>query len=258
MTIGWFNAKTKQKAALVAVLMATVSLSACADMQNRMSRIGQEPQFTEIKNPATDPGYRAVSMPMPEQTVVTKEPNSLWSANRQTFFKDQRAGKVGDILTVLIEIEDEADMQNRSTRSRAANEDTGLPNFLGLESQLSKVLPESVDPANLVTLQSGSNSTGNAAIQREEEISLKVAATVSQVLPNGNLVIFGRQEVRVNYEVRELQIAGIIRPEDIMNTNTISYEKIAEARISYGGRGHMSDVQKPRYGQEFYDIVFPF
>ena len=110
----------------------------------------------------------------------------------------------------------------------------------------------------MVGLSSGMGSKGTGKIKRDEEIKLNVAATVTQVLPNGNLVIIGRQEMRVNYELRELQIAGIIRPEDIQTGNTISIEKIAEARISYGGRGHITDVQQERYGKQLLDIILPF
>jgi flagellar L-ring protein precursor FlgH len=149
-------------------------------------------------------------MPMPAPVTAHREPNSLWRPGSRAFFKDLRATQVGDLVTVMIDIETD------------------------------------------------SNSVGDASIDREEKISLKLAAVVTQVLPNGNLVIHGRQETRVNYEIRELQVAGVIRPEDITNQNTIPYEKIAEARLAYGGRGHMTDVQQPRYGQQLIDILFPF
>ena len=134
----------------------------------------------------------------------------------------------------------------------------GLDSFLGYETQLDAVLPEAVSPGSLVDLDSNSSSQGTGSVNRDETINLRIAALVTQVLPNGNLVIAGRQEVRVNYEVRQLQVAGMIRPEDITSTNTVSYDQIAEARVSYGGRGHISDVQQPRYGQQLYDIIFPF
>ena len=182
----------------------------------------------------------------------------MWRAGSRAFFKDQRAAHVGDILTVLIAIDDTAEITNTTTRSRTNTEDASVNALFGYESSLNAVLPEAINPGSLIDLDSQTSNKGVGTIERGETIELKIAAIISQKLPNGNLVLHGRQEVRVNYEVRELQIAGIIRPEDITSSNTISYEKIAEARIAYGGRGHISDVQQPRYGTQVIDILFPF
>jgi len=241
----------------IVVVPITVALCGCNAL-TRLANVGSEPPMTSIQNPATAPNYRPVSMPMPMGRTEHRQPSSLWRAGSRAFFKDQRAGDVGDILTVLILIDDKAELSNKSTRSRANTEDASLNAFLGYESSLSRVLPETINPGNLLEIDSTMSNTGTGSINRDETIQLKVAAVISQVLPNGNLVLHGRQEVRVNFEVRELQIAGIIRPEDITSENTISYEKVAEARISYGGRGHITDVQQPRYGQQVLDIIFPF
>ena len=245
-------------ALVVLPLASMLMLSACAGMSERMSRVGKPVPMSAAGTHAAAASEKPVNVPMPPQTVEVSAPNSLWQSSRQTFFKDQRANRVGDILTILIDIKDEAQMDNKTERTRAAGESAGLPNLLGLESYLGKVLPGAVDTNSLASASSGSNHTGDGTIEREEEIKLKLAAMVTQVLPNGNFVIRGSQEVRVNHEKRELLIDGIIRPEDILNNNSISYEKIAEARISYGGQGTISEVQQPRYGQQFYDIVFPF
>ncbi len=246
-----------RQALLTTAIAASLSLTACGNMSQRLSNIGNPPPMTQVaQNLQQQP--QPITVPMPSPQIETAAPNSLWQSSRQTFFKDQRANKVGDILTVMIDIEDEADMENSTSRTRAGSESAGLPNFLGLESQLTKVLPEALSPAELINLGSNSAMAGDGKIEREEAISMKMAAMITQVLPNGNLVIRGSQEVRVNHEKRELQIDGIIRPEDILNNNSVSYEKIAEARISYGGQGTISEVQQPRYGQQFYDIVFPF
>ncbi len=250
--------KTSRTVLFATALTASIMLSGCAGMGERISNIGQPPKMSAVGNHVQPERSNTVNVPMPPQTVEVSAPNSLWQSSRQTFFKDQRASKVGDILTILIEIEDEADMENKTTRTRAGSESAGLPHMLGLESYLGKVLPGAVDPSQLAELESNSTLQGNGKIERDEQISLKLAAMVTQVLPNGNFVIRGSQEVRVNHEKRELLIDGIIRPEDILNNNSISYEKIAEARISYGGNGTISEVQQPRYGQQFYDIVFPF
>jgi len=243
--------------ALVASALVAASLTGC-NMLTRLAEVGSPPPMTQIQNPVQTPHYQRVSMPMPSPRPQTRQPSSLWRTGARGFFKDQRAKEVGDILTVLIEISDKAELTNTTSRTRNNTEDSSVNAFLGYESSLSRVLPEAINPGNLVDLDSKSTHSGSGTIDREEDIELKVAAVVTQKLPNGNLVLVGRQEVRVNFEVRQLQIAGVIRPEDITASNNVSYEKIAEARISYGGAGHITDVQQPRYGQQIYDIFWPF
>ncbi|MFN4089506.1 MAG: flagellar basal body L-ring protein FlgH [Alphaproteobacteria bacterium] len=241
--------------AAVCVLLA---LSACGNTQRRLAEVGQEPKLTRVVDPTSVPGYQPVVMPMPAPQPMERSANSLWRSGSRAFLKDQRAARVGDILTVLIRIDDKAQIQNNTTRTRNNSESAGMPSLLGLESQLTKILPSTVNPNSLIDMRSGTSNAGGGAVTRGEAINLKIAAIVTQVLPNGNMAIQGRQEVRVNFEVRELLIAGVVRPEDITSENAITYEKIAEARIAYGGRGHISDVQQPRYGQQIYDIIFPF
>ncbi len=242
---------------LPVILTLAIALSGCNAL-SRLANVGAEPPLTTIQNPTLQASYRPVSMPMPAPKPVEHNANSLWRTGARAFFKDQRAADVGDILTVVVDLDDEATINNSTTRGRTANEDASLNAFLGYESSLSRLLPEAISAGSLLDIDSQSDSTGSGRIARDEDIELKIAVVISQVLPNGNLVIHGRQEFRVNYEARELQIAGIIRPEDISSTNTIVYEKIAEARISYGGRGQISDLQQPRYGQQVLDILFPF
>jgi flagellar L-ring protein FlgH len=247
-----------RKAVMAISCAAVLSLTACAGINERMSRIGVPPPMDKIENPYKQKGYQPVSMPMPTVEAVNGHPNSLWEPARQTFFKDQRAHKVGDIVTILINISDQADMKNKTERTRTNEEQQGLPNFLGFEQNIGKLLPSGFDPTNAVGMTSDSTSTGDGTLKRKEDIKLKLAAIVTQVLPNGNFVIRGSQQVRVNFELRDLTLAGVIRPEDILNNNSISYEKIAEARISYGGKGTMSDIQQPRYGDQVFDALFPF
>jgi flagellar L-ring protein precursor FlgH len=238
-------------------LAAMLMLSACGIGEN-LAAVGRTPQTTQIQNPLAQPGYRPVSMPMPMQEARNTSPNSLWEAQRQTFFKDQRAAKVGDIVTVNIAINDTANLQNATDRSKAGSASQELPNFLGLESQLSKILPEAVDPSALVSEKSTTTSNGAGQIKRSEAINLKLAATVMQLMPNGNFVIQGRQQVVVNNEMRDLALQGVIRPQDILNDNTISYEKIAEARITYGGKGNLTNLQQAAYGQQIFEAIYPF
>lgn len=247
---------------LATLVIAAAALQACAT-SDRLSYIGQAPPMTPIQNPAelagTGPSQLPMPMPrMPQQRYAQNATanNSLWNANSPTFFGDPRADQVGDIVTVNIDISDSAQLNNTTNRSRSSAEDSDLTNFLGAD--LTGFFNDNIDPTSLTSLGSTSSLAGSGSVNRTESISLTVAALVTQVLPNGNLVIAGRQEVRVNNEVRELLITGIARPMDIGSDNTIAHTQIAEARISYGGRGHLSDAQRPRYGQELYDILMPF
>lgn len=242
---------------IVVTALVALSLTACTATE-RLSDVGKAPDMTAIENPTTKEDYRAVSMPMPTPKHEVREKNSLWASNRQTFFKDQRAATIGDILTVTLDIKDKAELDNETERTRASSEGASLNALLGYQADLAAVLPEAVDNTNLAELGADSSHAGSGTIDREEKIKMKLAATVTQVLPNGNLVIQGRQEVRVNFEKRILELAGVIRPQDVGIDNAISYEKIAEARVSYGGKGQITDVQQPRYGQQVYDILFPF
>jgi flagellar L-ring protein precursor FlgH len=241
----------------ILLLASAMTLAACNAPQ-RLSEIGRGPQLSQIENPTARPDWRPVSMPMPTPQPPVQTANSLWRPGSRAFFKDQRATNVGDIITVLVSIRDEAQLENSSTRSRNNNENLGIPQLFGLESSLTRILPNTVNPANLVTASSTGGSIGKGQIQRTEQVTLRVAAVVTQVLPNGNLVLNGRQEVRVNNELRELTINGIVRTQDIGSDNTVRHDRMAEARIAYGGRGIISDIQQPRYGQQLLDIILPF
>ncbi len=242
---------------IAALSSLAMALTAC-NAADRLKNIGKVPDLTPIENPANRAEAQTVSLPMPQAENISYQPNSLWRAGARGFFKDQRASALGDILTVTIEITDKAEIENTTERSRANSEDAGLDNLFGYAANLDRLFPDEVDNANLVGADSTSSSRGAGSVDREETVNLTVAAIVTQILPNGNMVIQGKQEVRVNFEVRELLVAGVIRPEDISNQNTINHTQIAEARISYGGRGQITDVQQPRYGQQVFDIIMPF
>jgi len=141
---------------------------------------------------------------------------------------------------------------------RSADESAGLDNFLGYETKIPDIFNKNAIPGDLVNADSDSTSSGTGSTARAEEIDLRMAAVVTQIMPNGNLVIQGSQQVRVNFEMRDLSVKGVIRPEDITSLNEVPYDKIAEARIAYGGEGTISDLQQPRYGQQIFDILFPF
>jgi flagellar L-ring protein precursor FlgH len=239
--------------AVAAALVILAPLGACSTVKEAV----RGPELAPV-------GYPSALAPMDQKLLIQQasaQPataNSLWRAGARTFFNDQRAGKYGDILTVLINIDDSAKTTNQTSTSRTSGVTAGIPHLLGLESSLGKILPGGFDPANALSTNSKTSNDGSGAVNRAEKISLTIAATVASVLPNGNLVIQGTQEVHLNTEVRQLTVAGIVRPEDISSTNTIQYTQIAEARISYGGRGDISRVQKTPAGQSLIERFSPF
>lgn len=241
----------------IIIITLTLSASGCSHF-DKLAQIGETPKLSAIESPKEKVGYRPVSMPMPEPEEVSYNPNSLWRNGSRSFFKDQRARKVGDIITVMIEITDKAEIDNESTRDRAGTNEVGIDALAGYTSLLKRILPHGTDLTNLVKTTSNSTDKGSGTVDREEKLNTKMAAVVMQELPNGNLVIEGRQEIRVNHEIREIIVAGIIRPEDVSSSNTIDISKIAEARVSYGGRGAITNVQAPRYGNQILDVFLPF
>ena len=239
---------------VISVTIGAALLSGCTAL-DRLISVGEQPKLSTIENPTAQPGYKPVHMPMPTPQPASYNPNSLWRNGSRAFFKDQRAHQVGDILTVKVKITDKATVENESSRSRKNSEDSGIDNFFGKGKV--PIMNTGV-PTRIFTADSTASSEGKGSTDRKDEITTNIAGVVTQVLPNGNLVIEGKQEVRVNFEVRELIVAGIVRPEDIESDNTIDSTKIAQARIAYGGRGQITDVQQPRYGQQVLDILLPF
>ncbi len=237
-------------------LMLILWLSGCG--VNQLAHVGETPKLTQIENPLDRKSHTTVSMPMPEPKIFIPQDNSLWQPGSRGFFKDLRANEVGDIVTVLVDVQDSATLNNETQQRRESSTDADIGALAGFDSTLSKILPGEPSLNNLFDTDSDTSHNGTGSISRDERIQLRVAAIVTQNLPNGNMVIYGRQEMRVNLEVRELHVAGIIRPEDIDSNNQITYEKIAEARVAYGGRGQLTNVQQPRYGSQIADILLPF
>jgi flagellar L-ring protein precursor FlgH len=238
-----------------------LAVSACGTV-GKLDHLGKPPSMT-VANGVPTPAYEAtLAQPgaegrIPGGASQQQQPvnsASLFRSGGSGLFADQRARRLGDIITVRINIADRADLGNTTTRSRNSSENVGVASLLGLE----KVLPSSLDPSKLVNGNSGSTTQGNGSVQRSERVNMTLAAIVTNVLPNGNLVIRGKQEIRVNFELRDLVITGIVRPEDVRRDNSIEHSQIAEARVSYGGRGHLTDVQQARYGQQIFDALFPF
>jgi flagellar L-ring protein FlgH len=250
-----FKFRTMRPPATLAALVAAGLLANCSAM-DRLKNIGEQPALSAIENPVAQPGYKPVQMPMPTPQPASYNPNSLWRNGSRAFFKDQRAMQVGDIMTVKVKISDNATIANGTKRSRDSKEDSGITDFAG--SKLLTGSAAQVLPGKILSADSTSSTDNKGSVNRQEALLTNVAAVVTQVLPNGNLVVEGKQEIRVNFEIRELVVAGVVRPEDIESDNTIDSTKIAQARIAYGGRGQITDVQQPRYGQQVMDVLLPF
>src|SRR6202030_2870315 len=247
---------SKRVVLLRCALLSTVAVinSACSSI-DRLKAIGEQPPLSAMDNPTTKPGYKPVQMPMPTPQPATYNPNSLWRNGSRAFFKDQRAHQVGDLLTVTVNINDTAQFANETQRSRKNTTDANVTNFFGKNTF---PMGNVTMPGSLLNADSAASSDGKGTINRTDALTTNVAAVVTQILPNGIMVVEGKQEIRVNFEMRELIVAGIVRPEDIQSDNTIDSAKIAEARIAYGGKGQITDVQQERYGQQLTDIILPF
>jgi flagellar L-ring protein precursor FlgH len=219
---------------------------------DRIGNIGATPKLA----PITNPQQGKVDLPMPAAPTTPRQASSLWQTGSHSFFPDPRANHVGDIITVDITIADSGQISNTTTRTRNNSDAANLTNFFGIENSLAAAT--GADPSKLVNMGSSTANTGAGSVNRSETINLTLAALVTQILPNGNLVINGHQQVKVNTEMRDLQISGVVRTEDITQDNTVNLAQIAEARISYGGQGQITDVQQPRYGSQLFDILMPF
>jgi flagellar L-ring protein FlgH len=238
----------------IALILALIGVTACG----RLAEVGRTPDLQSPVNGNEVYAMNVGELPVTRALGAPREQASLWRAGQQSLLGDRRAGSRGDILTVVIEIDDSATISNASERGRNGSESLALPQFLGLPQRIDADLPAGASMANAVSSDSTSASSGSGSVRRNEELTLRIAATVTEIMGNGALRIEGTQEVRVNNEVRELLVTGYVRPDDISRQNEITYDRIAGARISYGGRGQISDMQQPRYGQQIADILLPF
>jgi flagellar L-ring protein precursor FlgH len=228
-----------------AAALTFVFLAACS----QTAELGKEPKLTPVGYGMVSGTRHTMTYPNPAAPQVRR--SSLWDDRQSRLFTDARALDNGDILTVLISINDRAALSNESDRRRTSARSMGLSGSAQWEGA-------GTGGGLDLTASGNSQSVGRGSTERSERINMRVAAVVTDVLPNGNLMIMGSQEVRVNAELRILTIAGIVRPSDISADNTIAYDRIAEARVSYGGRGRLSEVQQPAWGQQVVDTVLPF
>jgi len=246
----------------IITIISALALSSCVTSQlDRMEWLGKEPPMTKLMD-SKENNSAPMNWPQYDDTkdkLAYVSANSLWDRKNKTFFKDARAAKVGDILTIKVSIDDKAELDNKTERKRQDSDSGGVGSLYGVEEIIKDVLPGApASTASLINRSGDMKNLGEGTIDRKEVIELDVAAVVTNVMDNGNMVIYGSQEVRVNYEIRQLTVQGVIRPEDISARNDISYNQIAEARISYGGKGIIMDIQQPRIGNQLADIISPF
>ncbi len=236
------------------LLLAVLAISACG----RVDHLGRPPSFTPSEDSPEQVAMLWPGLPLHTQPQRNVDRSSLWSGGQHSLLGDQRAIKRGDILTVVIELDEKAEFSNDTERSRSGSESLGIVGLFGLPQRAAEQLPDGATLEEAVAIDSSSESSGEGSVKRKEKLTLRVAATVIDVLPNGVLSISGSQELRVNFELRELLVTGYVRPQDISRQNEITYDKIASARVSYGGRGQITDVQQPRFGQQVLDMLLPF
>lgn len=240
------------------LLLGAASIALALTACGRVAQVGQVPDMTPPEDSVEFQAMTAQGYGSDELPARMDSSASLWSTSQNSLVADRRAANRGDILTVVIEIDDRAEIQNSSGRSRTSADKVSIPGMAGLPQRIDKILPDGASMEELAEAKASSSYKGSGNISRRDKMTLRVAATVVDRLPNGVLRIQGTQEVRVNYEMRELTVSGFVRPSDIGRRNEIAYDRIAGARISYGGRGQISDVQQPRYGQQIADIVLPY
>ena len=239
-------------------ILVVFALLTTAAACGRMDHMGKPPSFTPTMNNQEHFAMMNKPLPLSSDSSLVTEQASLWSGGKSSLLGDRRAMTRGDIMTIVIEIDEEAEISNETQRSRKGSESLAMPQLFGVSQRLNEKLPAGASADQLVSIDSTGKSSGDGSVSRSEKLTLRVAATVVDVLPNGILAIEGSQELRVNFEMRELLVSGFVRPADVSRQNEVTYDKIASARVSYGGRGQITDVQQPRYGQQILDAVLPF
>lgn len=240
------------------LMRSTLALAVLVSGCGKLGQVGRAPEFSPLEGSAQHYAMYSATLPEDQALAAPSDASSLWTGGTESLFGDRRAAGRGDILTVVIEIDDSAEISNSSGRNRTGQQSSGLTDFLGIPQRIDENLPVGASMAEAFETESSSTFRGSGNVARNEQLTLRIAATVVEELPNGVLRIEGQQEVRVNFEMRELVVTGFVRPIDISRQNEITYDKIAGARIAYGGRGQISDMQQPTYGQQAADILLPF
>ncbi len=263
----------------LSLICICTTINGCDIMSDRLEEVGRVPQLSKVNvyeepfhpinervenmSRLSDLGYEngytgdeiAVKGHTSSNSQKGVSANSIWRNDSRSFLKPYL---VGDLLSVVVQIADQAKLDNKTQKSRSDSSNVGMPSMLGLETVVDNVLPGSSSASNIVSMKGNSSDSGSGKVDRKETIQTTIAVTVIRILPSGNLVVKGSQEVRVNFDVREVTIEGIVRPEDITMDNKVKLEQIAEARVSYGGRGQIFEYQQPPYAKQVLDVITPF
>ena len=256
----WMKDEQKRLIRSSLICSSLIALAGCSSMMDKLDHINKPAPMTEIENPQTKAAYKPMSWPMPENPPPPKQyANSLWQPGARAFFRDGRAARVGDILKVNIKINDKLQFNNQTEAKRTTADSASVPALEGATNKIIHFLPGlTPNPADLLSVNGNLDTKGTGTVSRQDVLTTQVAAIVTQMLPNGNMVIDGTQEITMNQDVREVGIKGVVRPQDINSDNTIDSTQVAEARITYTGRGQMNSVQQPRWGGQVIDAVSPF
>lgn len=240
-----------------ALMILPLFLSGC-NLAEKLATVGQTPELSQIQDPTLQPGYQPISMPMPEARASERRVNSLWENGSRAFFKDQRARSVGDIVTIEVDFNDQQSMEMTPNISQNSKLNSSFGAVFGLEKQIARLLPKNMDLPNVLNMSNAPNMSGSGKYDVSDKLKFKISSVITQILPNGNMVIEGRREMRLNNEVREIVLRGVIRREDVSAGNTVKGEKVAEARLSVGGRGDLSDVNSAPWFHQLVNKVSPF
>jgi flagellar L-ring protein precursor FlgH len=250
--------RQRKTLSLLSLLAATCLVSGCASTLQKLEGIGKPPPLAKVEDPTADKNYKPLTWPLPESPVPKQQANSLWQPGARAFFRDGRAARVGDVLRVKINITDQAEFDNNTTSTRTTAEAVAAPSLFGLQNRLTGIGLSPQNQTGGLNVTGNATHNGNVTAKRKETVQTQVAAMVTQVLPNGNFVISGKQEFLMNYDIREVSIKGVVRPQDIGTDNTVDSTQVAEARITYGGRGQNMDAQQSRWGSQAIDAISPF
>lgn len=221
----------------ILLLLSALSLTACAVEKSHVRTSGIDEQ---LARPVSD--YSS---------------GSIWQASSGSLTEDMKARRRGDILTIVITETASASKEAKTDTSRGSTVNAGIPNFMGLEKV--GLLKNNIgDLSKLISANVDSSYKGSGSTSRAENLKATMTARVVEVLPNGNMMIEGRRNIKVNNEDQEIVLEGVVRPRDIGADNVVNSIYIADAKISYFGRGIISDRQSPGWLMNIVDKVWPF